>query len=208
MANVVEINQADLIAIEMTINRIKGGSKLAIVRATNDMLTGVRTESVRVINNKINLKQAIIRKHFLINKMRLDSMSAHVDCAGKPVPLINFTARQVNKGITVKVLRAGKRDTVRHAFIAKMSSGHIGVYWRTENIRGTRWKVGRRMKLPSTQRGDFLRKYQLPIHELYGPAVPAVFDDPEIMSPVLDNASVRLSTRLEHHTQRLMQQAA
>jgi hypothetical protein len=63
------------------------------------------------------------------------------------------------------------------------------------------------MKLPSVSVGGRLKKYQLPIHELYGPRIPDVFDDPEIIDPVLANASKRFDARLDYHTNRLLEKA-
>lgn len=211
MAATIEIDKSDLVAVDFMISQIDAGKKIAIMRATNDVLGGVRTESTRLIYNKVMLKSAVIRKHFSLNKMQKDDLSADISCVGKPVPLISFGARQINKGVSVKVLRAGKRDTVRHAFVAKMPSGHTGVFWRERNIRGGgRWKVGKRIVLPSwdaSRAGAALRRLQLPIRQLYGPRVPDIFDDDEIMTAAMSNADVRMKDRLNYHTNRLLEKA-
>jgi hypothetical protein len=64
--------------------------------------------------------------------------------------------------------------------------------------------VGKKIKLPSPTTGSKLREYQLKIHELFGPRVPDVFDDPEVLEPIYREASTRFDDRLEHHTQRLL----
>lgn len=204
----IEIDKSDLIAVDFTINQINGGAKVAIMRATNDVLAGVRTESTRAIFNKVTLKSAVIRKHFKLNKMSTADMSADVECSGGPLPLINYGARQVNKGVSVKLLKAGKRDTIRHAFVTTVGA-HTGAFWREENIRGKKWPVGMRRTLPSPKgKNDPMRKFQLPIKQLYGPAVPDIFNDDDIMAAAMSNADVRMNDRLKYHTDRLLQKAA
>ena len=203
----IEIDKTDLVAVDFTINTIDAGKRVAIMRATNDVLGGVRTEATRLIFAKVTLKSAVIRKHFSLNKMQKSNLSADVKCVGDPLPLINYGARQVNKGVSVKVLKSGKRDTIRHAFIATLGSGHTGAFWREGNVRGGSWKTGRRRALPSPSTGSMLREYQLPIRQLYGPAVPAIFDDDDIMGPTLSNADVRMAERLNYHTDRLLDKA-
>jgi hypothetical protein len=110
--------------------------------------------------------------------------------------------------VSIKVLNAGERDTIRHAFVADLKSDHTGVFWRESNVRGKVWKVGKRMTLPSPKTGSKLRPFQLKIRELYGPRVPDVFDDPDIIEPVMANASIRMDARLKHHTDRMIAKAA
>jgi hypothetical protein len=210
MPEPVVIDKSDMIELKLTISKINAGSAAAIRFATNDVLAGVRTESVKHIGAKVTLKAAVIRRYFQVNKMQVSSLSADIECKSKPIPLIEFSARSVLKGVSLKVLKSGQRDTVRHAFIATMKSGHTGVFWREENRRGNKWPVGKRRVLPSPKQKGYrgsLEELQLPIHELYGPRVPDIFDDPDIIQPVLANASTRFDDRLEHHTNRLLDRA-
>ena len=57
--------------------------------------------------------------------MTVNDLSAEIKCSGNPVGLGFYSAYQVNKGVSVKVFKAGSRDIVRHAFVAKMKSGHL-----------------------------------------------------------------------------------
>jgi len=203
----VTIDHSSMVELELSLSTIKGGAKAAIRYATNDSISGVRTESVKLIGGKITAPATVIRKHFSMNKMSVADMSADITCLGDPLPLISYSARGVRKGVSVKVLKAGTRSIVRHAFIATMKSGHKGVFWRKSNVRGGTWKIGVRRTLPSFTTGSQLKKYQLPIHELYGPRIPDVFDDPEIIDPVMAHASKRFDDRLEYHTNRLLEKA-
>jgi len=196
----VKIDSQDLFEAQKTIATFKG-NKLVVQRATNEMLSGLQTESVKLIGAKVTAKAAVIREHFSIKKMARDRLAAELICTGPPLALIKYTATKVKKGVSVRVLKANKKTVVKHAFIATMKSGHKGVFWR-------RFDDFRVKANPNFQYG-FLKgtEYALPIEELYGPAIADIFDDPDIINPVLANANVRLQARLEHHTNRLIDAA-
>lgn len=196
----VKLDNNDLYEIQRTIKTFKG-AKVVIQRATNDALSGIRTESVKLIGAKVTAKAATIRKHFKVKKMFAADLSANIECTGKPLPLIDYSANKVKKGVSIKVLKANKRTTLKHTFIATMKSGHRGVFWRE-------WD-GERVKPDPTKRYANLAKskYALPINELYGPPIPDIYDDPQVMTPVLANANIRLQNRLEYHTNRLIDKA-
>ena len=215
MANIV-IDQTDFQDLKVTLLKFQDGGKKVIRLATNEVLKGVRTDSVKYIDAKVTLKPTIIRKHFKLDNMTVANLSASIDCRGEPLPLIHYGATSVIKGVKVKILAKGTRDLIKHAFIAKMSSGHRGVFWRTTRRAGTRPKrfpIGKRTKVPSPERrsGEQIGKrettFQLPIHELYGPRVPDIFDDNDIMDLVLRGASLRFQKRLDYHTNRLIDSA-
>jgi len=212
----VTIDHSSMVEMELMLSTIKDGSKTAIRLATNEALKGVRTDAVKFIDAKVSLKPTIIRKNFKLNNMTLASMTASVDCRGDPLPLIHYGATSVVRGVKVRIFNNGPRDLVKHAFIATMSSGHRGVFWRTSRRAGTRPKrfpVGKRTKVPSPERrsGEQIKMgvttFQLPIHELYGPRVPDIFDDNDIMDLVLSGASLRFQKRLDYHTNRLIAKA-
>jgi hypothetical protein len=50
------------------------------------------------------------------------------------LPLIDFKARQTGRGVSANT--GGGRKTNPHAFIATMTSGHVGVFARTRYTRG------------------------------------------------------------------------
>jgi len=196
-----KIDNADLAEIRATINTFKYGAKLVISRATNDSLSGLKTESVRLIGQKVALKAAVIRETFYLKKTTVADLSAHIENRSFPIPLIEFQATDVKKGVSVRILRSKPKFTVPHAKIMTMRSGHRGVFWRAY--------TGKRVAFdPTKVYGNLYKtKYSLPIFELWGPRIPDIFDDPDIMEPVLKNANVRLQERLEHHTNQLIESA-
>jgi len=209
MASITVDNQ-DLLEIQRTIKTFKG-SKTVIVRATNDALSGVKTEAARLIGLKITPSAKIIKEHFGLKKMTVGSMSADINCTGKPLPLKFYSATKVKKawgpnaGVSVKVLKANKKTIIKHAFIATMKSGHEGVFWRVQ-LYNQAFRPGYNYGLFKEFYGNPKNPFRY-IHELYGPPISEVFDDDDIIKPTLANANIRLQDRLNYHTNQLLESA-
>lgn len=210
-ANAV-INKADLANLNSALLKFKQGGEKVIRFSTNDALKGVRTDAVDEIKQKVTCKVTKIRETFKITTMKINNLNAHVESKGKPVPLIHWGAKWLVKGVTVNLIKGSPRDLIKHAFFATMKSGHKGVFWRQERGRDVRPKIliaGKRVKIPSPPERaiDAGATFQLPIRELFGPRIPDIFDDDEIMDVVLTKAGIRFQKRLEHHTNRLIDSA-
>lgn len=105
-------------------------SNRAIVRSLNRAVAASNTEAGRVVREELNLKLADVKDVISVRKASSQGLTASLVISPKPAPLIDFAARQTAKGVTVKVKRQGGRVLVRNAFIAKMKSGHVGVFTR------------------------------------------------------------------------------
>lgn len=97
----------------------------------------MRAEAIRRIRARKALKAKVVRK--AMSKSRVTSSDVNrmrwvISLDGKPVPLIEYRARQTRRGVTVAVNR-GKRSLVRGAFIQVMKSGHKGVFVRRGSAR-------------------------------------------------------------------------
>jgi hypothetical protein len=58
------------------------------------------------------------------------------------IPLIKFGAKQISNGVTFRVLKKGKRERLKHAFIQTMPNGYKGVFERIDKKkRAIREKV-------------------------------------------------------------------
>lgn len=106
-------------------------SRTAIIRSLNRAVDAGKTEAVRVTRDELALKAASVREAIRIRKGSTSLLSAAIIIDPKPVPLIDYSARQTQKGVTVRVKKSGGRGLVRGAFIATMRSGHTGVFSRT-----------------------------------------------------------------------------
>lgn len=200
----VKIDTDDLLEMQRTIATFHG-SKIVLARATNDSLAALKTKASQLIAAKITAKSAKIKSHFNVKKMiaaqKLNDLIAEIICTGTPLPLIDYSATKVKKGVSVRVLRANKKTVIKHAFIATMNSGHRGVFWRKFDDFRTKFD-------PTKAYGKLYKTdYSLPINELYGPPIPDIFDDNDIMKPTLAEANARLQARLEYHMKRFIEAA-
>ncbi|MDD2765295.1 MAG: phage tail protein [Opitutaceae bacterium] len=132
----------------------------ATMRALNEVADQAKVASARQIRDVgYKLKISAIKKGIEVKRATLANLRAAVIARGRPIPLIEYSARQTSKGVSVSVLNG--RKLIPGAFIVTMPSGHRGVFVREENARHK--KMTTRGK-PSW--------HSLGIRELFGPAVP------------------------------------
>ena len=154
----VRTNAAD-VAMEMLAGARDMQDK-AMASALNKMAAQVKTAASREVRAAgYNLKAEIIKKGIKVRRASPGNLRASVVASGRPIPLIQYGARQTAKGVTVSVLKG--RKLIKGAFIATMPSGHRGVFVREAG--GKHKKVNR---------GGKASWHELPIRELFGPAVP------------------------------------
>ena len=152
----VEVNEEQLAAVQYMLSTVKNGARDAIRRAANKTATTAQSRVVKKLYETMSLTQKRIRQDTKILRANFKNLTAKVSVSSKPIPLIEFThGLQLKSGINVTV-RRGNKVKYRHRFIAKMSSGHIGIFERELLFAGK--SVGR-----------------LPIEEKFGPGTAIVF---------------------------------
>ncbi len=139
----------------------------ATARALNRTAVSCRAELARMITKEYRLTQKAVKKELWISRARENRLEAAIRGEGSPgIPLKEFaptpkrvpSTRRTGRGnytpkVGIKVMiHRGKRKVVRGAFLARMPSGHIGVFRRTGD---NRWGVRSRRQV---------------IEELYGPS--------------------------------------
>ncbi len=109
----------------------------ALSKAGSTALRDMRSEASKRIRQRKRLQAGVISKAFHLRRPKatsIDGMLWALDVSGKPVRLIDYPHRQTRKGVSVEVNR-GKRTLVVHAFIARMTSGHEGIFRRVGRAR-------------------------------------------------------------------------
>jgi hypothetical protein len=128
-----------------------GPLKRAIIRALKKAgataLRDMRSEAVKRIRRRKRIKPRFISRALSLRRNRsgdIASMAWAVDVSGDPVALVAYPHRQTSRGVSVEVNR-GTRTLVKGAFVARMKSGHEGVFRRRgkarlpiEELRGSR----------------------------------------------------------------------
>lgn len=186
----IRINPDDLAKVNSMLAGVKNAAPTVMVRSLNKTLTGVRTDASTEIRAIITAKKSAVDETFRIVRATATQMSALFESKGKPLPLIDFGARQTTKGVSVQVKRSSPRAVVERAFIRTTKSGHKGVYWRE-------WHEGRQPKRKIAY-ARLPKSYRLPMQELFGPRVPDILSNEPVMAAVLKKAGDRLHTNIEH----------
>jgi len=107
----------------------------SLVRTLNRTADKARVAGSRAVRETYNIKAGDLRKSIRMYKASRSRMEAQLSITGKPVGLIAFAAKQTIKGVAYKILKAAGRKRLPHAFIAKMKTGHIGVFERSGSDR-------------------------------------------------------------------------
>jgi Prophage minor tail protein Z (GPZ) len=122
-SNIAEVQRAlDLTQAEV--------GKAATSRAINKVAITVRAEAAKDIRSVYNITAATAKGNITIRRATANNPAATVTASGRRLPLLAFAARQTAKGVSVKVLVAGARKVVAHAFIETAHSNIRGVLLR------------------------------------------------------------------------------
>lgn len=166
---------------------VKNGFERAATRSLNRSARSAQSALVKDVTEEINLTQKDARQGFKLNLANFKKLEAKVSVSRKPIPLFDFGAtpkdpyaylpkkgeggkksKRRRKGVRVKVRRHGKTEMLSGAFVARMASGHLGIFERA-NLSG------RKRKRPTVRkkRRKFGKRFttELPIVERFGPTV-------------------------------------
>jgi len=98
----------------------------AEVKAINKTARGLRTQISKRVRKDVAIKASTVKDSLSIQKARRRPQPVAVlDVDPKPIPLKHYGARQVRKGVSVRVKKAGGRKLVKSAFIVKKYGSHV-----------------------------------------------------------------------------------
>lgn len=157
-------------------------------RAINHTIRKARTQSSRAIRQVYAVKHKYIKKALSIRKASRFKQTGKLIASGQPIPLIAFSARQTQKGVSVAI-KKGQRKTIRSSFKATMPSGHTGVFARGK-YRGGEFQF-RKKRIVKT--GP-----DLPITELKTLSIPKQFQQKRVAISVRDKVNEDYPDRLIH----------
>lgn len=152
--------KADVKEVENLLSGLGRGADKVITRALNRTITSVKSVAVKSIAKDIRVKQKVVRQSLRLSRASYRKKRAYVEAEGGRIPLIDFNARKINRGVSYNAPSGGRR-TITGAFQATMQSGHTGIFKRT----------GIRRKMRS---GRYKGKVREAITELHGASIPYV----------------------------------
>ncbi len=188
---------------------IKGGVEKAVRSALPRAASSLRSEAVKEIRKKYDISAANIRaRHNVSVKYTYGANSAAVvRFSGKKIPLhryngtspvnpeydsaktaiavINGVKKPVHPGVTASAhqLKGTSPKKIPGAFVAKMKSGHIGIFKRTGGV--------------TSSGSDEIR-------ELQGSSVPQMLGSDEVETALGKRASDVFEQRMEHEISRIL----
>ncbi len=204
---------ADLNKFSNGLQFVKKGMETAVMRSLNKTVAGARTDAVKLLRADYNMKAGSIRDALLIQKASVSRSEAKLYGAGSPgILLVEFRrgSRQVPStrrlrgggyspkvGISVLVSKRGGKKQVKGAFVARMSSGHVGVFRRTGISGPTFGRSSGRSKLPSNRQ----------IEELYGPSPIKIMASDRYDEEMENKLQVRWDKNIEHEADYVLKKA-
>ncbi|MBE3586566.1 MAG: phage tail protein [Thermoanaerobacter sp.] len=181
----IELTVEQMDKAERLLGHIPGAAPKAMANAINRAAEAARTEAARKVRELYYIKHKDVLATMKIYRATPDDLTATVISKGNLIALSKFriTPKQPQpkrkKPVIARVKR-GEGGPIKSAFVARMQSGHVGVFIR----------VGRS---------------RLPIRELYGPSVPQMLGSPNVTEWVEEKAIERLEQRLEYEINRILE---
>lgn len=178
MSWTVEIDQDQLVSVQKLLSNIQYGYNRAVQRAANYASDRTKTEIVRKLRALLTVDPDTIQNSMRKTKAVLADTRARLTLnpSGLPVRLFlyDWTAQipTTYGGVTVHIFKTGAPLVLKHAFIARMQSGHVGVFQREGPKRWMR-------------RGNYAGEYKQPIVEKFGPHIARIFEQTPGMEQAL-----------------------
>ena len=162
-------------------------AETGIRRALRRSLNAMRTDAYKEARQEYNIRVADVRKAFS-SRIWGNPPIGQATFSGRKIPLIRFSPRPA--GVTrrrppggVSVMVKAQRKAISGSFVARMRSGHLGVFQRHGDDR-------------------------LPIEEKFGPALAQMLDNPEVNERIRERAAERFDKNLQHEFEYAIKQGA
>ena len=153
-----------------------GVFEVAAPRAINKLVDQAQVAGLRKISDIYRIGPRTFEKYASLTLAEPGALEATITVRGAGFPLYLFNPRQVKgKGGGVRVTLKGRTFVIPHAFIARMKSGHVGVFARgAYGGKGKNIATGERF-------GKFqFGKNRYSINELFTFSAPGAFSNPEV----------------------------
>ena len=196
----IQLDRQSAIDLQATLGGIKNGARKAITVGINKTLTTGRSIVVKRLAAEIELKQRQIRETIAIKKANFSTLEGRLVVTKAKLSLMDFKpipkvpGRNKGKGakgggVSVKTRKGKPREMLKGTFIARMKSGHVGVYER------------RRMG----GKGVGKRHARLPIQERFGPTPAGVLAKaPGVIQSVMNEVAPVLQKNILSQVDRLL----
>lgn len=186
----VEIKTIGLDRIEKMLAGFENKAPSVLFNVVNRVASNIRKNISKEVLKKYGIKSADVKKSITTKRASTSDSTCFVRTSGSTIPLYKFRAKPKDaistKGMKIKkrpkvkakVLKSSSLKTIKSAFIAKMGSGHAGVFRRKEKSRK--------------------------IKELHGPSVPQMVSNEEVINSIFKDAEITYNKRIKHEINRIL----
>ncbi|MFY0545457.1 phage tail protein [Brevibacillus sp. H7] len=181
----IELNVEQIDQAERMLGHIPGAAPKAMANAINRAADSARTEAARKVRETYYITHKDVINTIKIYRATSSDPSAMVLSRGSVMALPKFRVtpkrpQPKRKAAVVVRVKRGEGGPIKKAFVARMKSGHIGVFKRAGKSR-------------------------FPIDQMYGPSVPQMLGAPRVSAWVEEKAADRLDQRLDHEIKRILE---
>lgn len=163
---------------------IEGKVPLALSRAINRSAAAAKSEATRQVRSQYTVKAGTVNQTIKVSRATPDRLEAKIESRGSNLRLIDFSVTPTKpsprrRTATKAAVRRGAKKVISGAFVQRMPNGSAGVFRRTGKSR-------------------------LPIEQLYGPAVPVMMNNDDVVKAVQERAEQQLESRISHEINRVL----
>ncbi len=164
----VIVNRGQMRALREMLRSIPRDVPKALTRALNKVAKSTHVKILRKISGEYAVSQRDLKeKNVFLIRANYKNLRAIIRIKGRRIQILAFKAKQLKKGVSYKIKKKGGRKIVYAFMESPPGSGKSTMM----PVKGKSTSEG--------HRGVFKRrgKSRLPIVELYGPSVPAIFQN-------------------------------
>jgi len=191
----IELTAEQLARAEAALSHIPGAAQKAAAAAINRAAQSAMTAASKAARENYYVKHSDVLNTMKLYRATPADLSAMVVSRGHLLALSKFrvTPKNPNPAKAAKArwkkgkasplvarVRKGEGGSIPGAFVARVESGHVGVFRRTT-------------------------KAKYPVEHLYGPAIPQMLGSRSVSEAVETRAKEQLETRLEHEINRILE---
>ena len=179
----IEVDARGIEQAQELLKDIPGATKKAVSTALRKSLRNAKKEAVKKVRERYTIRKAGYVSRTI--KMKVENMTGILSSKGPVNDLSYFKTnpktvpkRRPPKGkyLYSQVVK-GEGGTIAHAFLARMKSGHVGVFQRA---------------------GHGASNASLPISKLAGPSTPQMLGSPSVTEFIAKKMLERMDKNLEH----------
>ena len=179
----IEVDARGIEQAQELLKDIPGATKKAVSTALRKSLRNAKKEAVKKVRERYTIRKAGYVSRTI--KMKVENMTGILSSKGPVNDLSYFKTnpktvpkRRPPKGkYLYSPVVKGQGGTIAHAFLARMKSGHVGVFQRA---------------------GHGASNASLPISKLAGPSTPQMLGSPSVTEFIAKKMLERMDKNLEH----------